>query len=375
MDLDATALRFVREAARHGRHFLFANRPRSGEADDYAGMTIPVAYAVAALVCNDPSKRWVELCNRIALFSFIFLTVGIGLGAVWAYVVLGWGGYWGWDPVENASLLSWLVAVAMVHSFTVYRKRDMMKGWALFTAMLTFVFAVLGTFITRSGIVESVHAFSSDPVSTYLFLADSNGDMALAMNDMAIYEHLTPTFLETKLTTLNAAALVVLDTNLSAESIRYLGEHCTAPLFADPVSAAKAGKLEPILGRLHTLKPNRMEAELLSGVTVTDEASLYRAADTLLAAGLQRVFLSLGADGVLAADHERKVHLHNLPARMVNTTGCGDAFMAAVARAFLDGADLETAAKRGLAASAIAMESADTINPAMSLTAVAERIQ
>ena len=123
------------------------------------------------------------------------------------------------------------------------------------------------------------------------------------------------------------------------------------------------------------LKPNRMEAELLSGVTVTDETSLYRAADTLLAAGLQRVFLSLGADGVLAADHERKIHLHNLPARMVNTTGCGDAFMAAVARAFLDGADLETAAKRGLAASAIAMESADTINPAMSLTAVAERIQ
>ena len=167
----------------------------------------------------------------------------------------------------------------------------------------------------------------------------------------------------------------MLDTNLSAESIRYLGEHCTAPLFADPVSAAKAGKLEPILGRLHTLKPNRMEAELLSGVTVTDEASLYRAADTLLAAGLQRVFISLGVDGVLAADRERKIHLHNLPARMVNTTGCGDAFMAAVARAFLDGADLETAAKRGLAASAIAMESADTINPAMSLTAVAERIQ
>ena len=86
--------------------------------------------------------------------------------------------------------------------------------------------------------------------STYLFLADSNGDMALAMNDMAIYEHLAPAFLETKLTTLNAAALVVLDTNLSAESIRYLGEHCTAPLFAAPVWAAEAGKLVPILGRL-----------------------------------------------------------------------------------------------------------------------------
>lgn len=136
----------------------------------YAGMTIPFAYAVSALICNDPSKRWVDLCNRLALFAFIFLTVGIGLGAVWAYVVLGWGGYWGWDPVENASLLSWLTAVAMIHSFTVYRKRSMMKGWALVTAALTFFFVILGTFITRSGIVESVHAFSSDQVSTYSFM-------------------------------------------------------------------------------------------------------------------------------------------------------------------------------------------------------------
>ena len=95
----------------------------------------------------------------------------------------------------------------------------------------------------------------------------------------------------------------------------------------------------------------------------------------VFATGLARVFISLGADGVLAADHEHKLHLHNPPARMVNTTGCGDAFMAAAARSFLDGNDLETAAKRGLAASAVAMESADTINPAMSLAALAERIQ
>ena len=136
----------------------------------YAGMTVPFAYAVAALVCNDPSRRWVEMCNHVALFSFIFLTIGIGLGAIWAYVVLGWGGYWGWDPVENASLLSWLTAVAMLHSFGVYRRRDQMKGWALLAATLTFCFVVLGTFITRSGVVESVHAFSEDAVSTVLFL-------------------------------------------------------------------------------------------------------------------------------------------------------------------------------------------------------------
>ena len=210
---------------------------------------------------------------------------------------------------------------------------------------------------------------------TYLFIDDCDGDMALAVNDMGIYDHITPEFLRQRLDFINHAGLVVVETNLPGAALEWLCGHCTAPILADPVSTIKAPKLLPVLDKLTALKPNRMEAELLSGVTVTDEASLYRAADTLLAAGLQRVFLSLGADGVLAADHERKVHLHNLPARMVNTTGCGDAFMAAVARAFLDGADLETAAKRGLAASAIAMESADTINPAMSLTAVAERIQ
>lgn len=213
-----------------------------------------------------------------------------------------------------------------------------------------------------------------EATSTYLFLADQNGDMALAMSDMTIYENLTPAFLETKLAVLNAAALVVLDTNLPEESIRYLAEHCTSPLFADPVSAAKAGKLRGVLGKLHTLKPNRMEAELLSGVTVTDEASLRRAAETLLATGLERVFISLGADGVLAADHAQMLHLSNPPARMVNTTGCGDAFMAAVARASLDALPLEEAAKCGLAASALAMESADTINPAMSLAAVCDRV-
>ncbi len=136
----------------------------------YAGLTVPFAYGVAALVVNDPSKRWVDLCQRIALFAFIFLTIGIGLGAVWAYVVLGWGGYWGWDPVENASLLSWLTSVAMLHSFNTYRRRLMMRGWALLSATLSFVFVVMGTFITRSGLVQSVHAFSSDTVSTVLFL-------------------------------------------------------------------------------------------------------------------------------------------------------------------------------------------------------------
>lgn len=137
----------------------------------YAGLTLPFAYAIAALVCNDGSSRWVMRVNGITSFAWLFLGVGIGLGAVWAYVVLGWGGYWGWDPVENASLLSWLVCTALLHSFTLYRTHGAFKRWSLVCACFTFMFVIVGTFISRSGVVQSVHAFSGDQVSLVLFVA------------------------------------------------------------------------------------------------------------------------------------------------------------------------------------------------------------
>ena len=135
----------------------------------YAGLTVPFAYAISALITADFSAKWVNRCSRYAMFSWLLLGIGIGLGSIWAYVVLGWGGYWGWDPVENASLLSWMVALALVHSFTVYRKRGAFKRWSILCACLAFAFVITGTFITRSGIVQSVHAFEGDPVSLLLF--------------------------------------------------------------------------------------------------------------------------------------------------------------------------------------------------------------
>jgi cytochrome c-type biogenesis protein CcmF len=135
----------------------------------YAGLTIAFAFAMASLIVNDPSKAWVEIVDRVTVFSWLFLGMGIGLGSIWAYVVLGWGGYWAWDPVENASLLPWLTGVALIHSFTVYKRRDGFKRWAIFSAAISFSLVVLGTFITRSGIVQSVHAFQEDPVSKWLF--------------------------------------------------------------------------------------------------------------------------------------------------------------------------------------------------------------
>ena len=211
--------------------------------------------------------------------------------------------------------------------------------------------------------------------STYLFISGEDGDMALALNDMEICERLTPAVLAARQGYLNNAQLVVVDANLPAETILWLAENVKVPIFADPVSTVKAGKLKEVLGALHTIKPNRMEAELLSGVAITDEASLGRAADVLLETGLHRVFISLGGDGVYAADRSGgRLHLPCLPGELVNTTGCGDAFMAALVWAYLEGADLEQTARIGLAASAIAMEGAETINPAMSVKAVKSRI-
>ena len=210
--------------------------------------------------------------------------------------------------------------------------------------------------------------------STYLFITDEQGDMALAVSDMDIYEHVTPQWLATRQNLLDNAQLIVVDTNIPQESIEWLASHVKAPIFADPVSTAKAEKLRNCLGRLHTLKPNRIEAELLSGVAITDEESLLKAAKALLATGLQRVFISLGGAGMFAADHTGFVHVPCYPGKMVNTTGCGDASMAAVAWAFTEDLSLEDSAKAALAAGAIAMESAQTINPAMSAEHIKNRM-
>ncbi|MBI4743394.1 MAG: heme lyase CcmF/NrfE family subunit [Actinobacteria bacterium] len=135
----------------------------------YAGLTIPFAYGIAALLIKDSEAEWVKRSQKWTLFSWLFLGIGIYLGAVWAYVVLGWGGYWGWDPVENASFLPWLTGTALVHSFTVYRRRGGFKLWSLSLAAITFLLVIFGTFVTRSGVIQSVHAFEQNPLMTALF--------------------------------------------------------------------------------------------------------------------------------------------------------------------------------------------------------------
>ena len=211
--------------------------------------------------------------------------------------------------------------------------------------------------------------------STYLYLTDPDGEMALAVSDMEICNQITPAYLAANLPLLQNAQVVVADANIPAESLQYLAKNCTAPLFVDPVSTKKAEKLLPILDKIHTLKPNRLEAELLSGTKIETLEDVKTAADKLLELGVHRMFISLGADGVYAAMGDQAVQLPNFPGQMVNTTGCGDAFMAALVWAYLEGMPLESTAKAGLAAGSIAMESAETINPNMSADALKTRMK
>ncbi len=210
--------------------------------------------------------------------------------------------------------------------------------------------------------------------STYLYIADDHGEMAIAISDMAICDRITPGYLAANSQVLHNARVVVADTNIPAESLVWLAENCTAPLFCDPVSTIKAEKLSPILNKIHTLKPNRLEAELLSGVPIREAEDAEKAAKVLIGKGVQRVFVSMGAEGVYAADAETQMWLKNIPGEMVNTTGCGDAFMAALVWAYLQDLDLRETALAGLAAGSIAMESSETINPAMSATALRLRM-
>ncbi|MFN2225284.1 MAG: cytochrome c biogenesis protein CcsA, partial [Anaerolineae bacterium] len=133
----------------------------------YALWTIPFAYAFAALVTGRLDAVWLRGARRWTLAAWASLGVGILVGAWWAYLELGWGGYWGWDPVENSSLIPWLVGTALVHSAIIQERRDMFRSWNVFLAALTFVLTVFATFVTRSGLIQSVHAFAQSPIGYY----------------------------------------------------------------------------------------------------------------------------------------------------------------------------------------------------------------
>src|SRR3989338_1371819 len=139
----------------------------------YVGMSLPFSFAVASMLSGDLSNTWVQATRRWTLIAWLCLSIAIILGGWWSYAVLGWGGYWAWDPVENASFMPWLTATAFLHSIMVQEKRQMLKVWNLCLIVTTFLLTILGTFLTRSGVMESVHSFTQSDIGHYFlyFLA------------------------------------------------------------------------------------------------------------------------------------------------------------------------------------------------------------
>jgi cytochrome c-type biogenesis protein CcmF len=135
----------------------------------FVGMTIPFAFGMAALATGQVDDSWLRAVRRWTMIAWLFLTVGLALGALWAYEELGWGGYWGWDPVENAGLLPWFTATAFLHSVIVQEQRGMLKVWNMSLVIVTFFLTIFGTFMTRSGVVQSVHAFGEDRELAVMF--------------------------------------------------------------------------------------------------------------------------------------------------------------------------------------------------------------
>jgi cytochrome c-type biogenesis protein CcmF len=135
----------------------------------FVGFTIPFAFAMAALASGDLSSNWIKATRRWTLVSWLFLSLGLILGGRWAYDVLGWGGYWGWDPVENAAFLPWLIGTAFLHSVMIQEKRGMLKLWNMFLVIGTFSAVIFGTFATRSGLIESVHSFARSEIGFPMF--------------------------------------------------------------------------------------------------------------------------------------------------------------------------------------------------------------
>lgn len=179
---------FTELAVDHGNGLLFPYQPEDGKGLNpllqyiamlihppilylgYIGTITPFAFAMAALITRHKSTDWIRTTRRWAIISWVLLGTGIILGAKWAYVELGWGGYWAWDPVENASLMPWLTATAFLHSVIIQEKKGMLKVWNMVLIILTFILSVFGTFLTRSGIVNSVHSFAQSKIGPYFLV-------------------------------------------------------------------------------------------------------------------------------------------------------------------------------------------------------------
>ena len=208
------------------------------------------------------------------------------------------------------------------------------------------------------------------PSSTYMAIMDEEGDMAIGLSDMRILDHVTPEHLESCAPLLSEAGVVVADACLTAETMERLVDGPCARVFIDPVSIGKCRRMERLLGRFYCVKMNRMEAAYLAGMAIATDGDLDEAACRMLASGVKKLYITLGAEGVFYAEKENCGRVPAIPLQPVNATGAGDAFTAAAVYGELHGWTMERTARFAVKASALTLLSPDTVSGHMSAAAV-----
>jgi cytochrome c-type biogenesis protein CcmF len=228
----------------------------------YVGFSIPFAFAVGALVARRTGADWIRATRRFALVAWTFLGTGILLGALWSYSELGWGGYWAWDPVENASLMPWLVGTAFLHSMMVQEKRGMLRIWNVSLICATFVLALLGTFLVRSGILESIHAFGASTIGVQFLVFIS---LVIALSVVLILARLPDLRSEARLDSLLSREAFFLLNNLVLVGLCLVILWGTFfPLISEAITGKEATVGPPWFNRLTT--PLALVLVLLSGI-------------------------------------------------------------------------------------------------------------
>ena len=215
----------------------------------------------------------------------------------------------------------------------------------------------------RIGNSASIHNATT---ATYVYIADSDKDMKLAISDMEIYKNITPDLLESRKECIEQSKAIVIDTCLELETIEYLVTNFDVPVFVDLVSVSRGMKVKDIIGKFHTIKPNKYEAEMLSGLKINGINDLKKASEYFIEKGVKQVFISLGADGVYYSDRIKNGLLPAYESDVVNTTGAGDSFMAGIVYGYLNNYDILESAKIGSAAASICISCLDTISKTMS---------
>ena len=203
--------------------------------------------------------------------------------------------------------------------------------------------------------------------STYLFILDENKNMKIAISAMELYNELTIDYIKSKKEVISNSKICVVDTNLPEEVLEYLVENFKIPIFVDCVSTIKAKKIQNFIGKFHTIKVNKIEAEILTEIKIEEDNDLKKTADFFLTKGVEQIFISLGKEGVYSATKDKSIKKSSFEAKVINTTGAGDAFMAGVVYGYLSGYEIEESTQFALAAGTVAIGSEKTISEEMSV--------